>query len=97
MPALINVQDLKTYLDTKDDKTSLIELKRQLESFVEFKELTPEVLHRLIEKIKIRADGKAEVKYRASTPSAYFSIRNINAQHSTCAECGNKFSNCNHQ
>jgi site-specific DNA recombinase len=79
----MNVQELETYLQTKDDETSLYELKKQLEVFVEFEELTPELLHRLIEKIEIKADGKAKVHYRASASSAYFSFRIINATHST--------------
>ncbi|WP_256358481.1 DUF4368 domain-containing protein [Bacillus sp. sid0103] len=91
------MQEQETYLQTKDDETSLYELKKQLEVFVEFKELTPELLHRLIEKIEIKADGKAKVHYRTSTSSAYFSIRIINAQHSTCVECGNKYSNLTNQ
>jgi site-specific DNA recombinase len=81
----INVQELDTHLQTKDDETSIYELKKQLEAFVEFKELTPELLHRLIEKVEIKADGKAKVHYRTSTPSAYSLTRFINAQHSTCA------------
>jgi hypothetical protein len=80
------VRELETYVHTKNDETSLYELKKQLEEFVEFKELTPELLHRLIEKIEIKADGKVKVHYRPSTPTAYSLSRIINAQHSTCVE-----------
>ncbi|MFD3447626.1 DUF4368 domain-containing protein [Microbacteriaceae bacterium 4G12] len=42
---------------SKNDKLAFTELKNRLEAFMNFKELTPEILHRLIERIEIKADG----------------------------------------
>ncbi|WP_285517847.1 DUF4368 domain-containing protein [Thermolongibacillus altinsuensis] len=50
---------------------------------MDFKELTPEILHRLIDRIEIKADGSPRIFYRFSNLSAYFLILSINAQHST--------------
>ncbi|WP_142303746.1 DUF4368 domain-containing protein [Neobacillus soli] len=69
-----NAQELETYLQSKDDGTSLYKLKKQLEVFVVFKELTPALLHRLIEKVEIKADGKAKVHYRTSTTLLIFQL-----------------------
>jgi len=55
--------------------------------FIDFQELTPDILHRLIERIEIKADGSPRIIYRFSDPSAYYLINSINAQHSTCVEC----------
>ncbi|WP_231392031.1 MULTISPECIES: DUF4368 domain-containing protein [unclassified Paenibacillus] len=42
-----------------------------MEEFLLFDELTPEILHRLIDRIEIKADGSPRIFYRFSNPSAY--------------------------
>ncbi|WP_422677839.1 DUF4368 domain-containing protein [Bacillus smithii] len=34
-----------------------------MEAFMDFKELTPEILHRLLERIEIKADGTPKIYY----------------------------------
>ena len=47
---------------------------------------TPEILHRLIDRINIIADGSPRIFYRFSNPAAYSLLLIINAQHSACME-----------
>ncbi|WP_420490293.1 DUF4368 domain-containing protein [Neobacillus drentensis] len=42
-----------------------------------FKELTPEILHRLIDRIEIKADGSPRIFYRFSNPAAYSLICSV--------------------
>jgi site-specific DNA recombinase len=81
---LSKIENLKAALETKYDQLALLELKHQLDGFVDFQELTPDILHRLIERIEIKADGSPRIFYRFSDPSSYYLINFINAQHSTC-------------
>ena len=80
------VEKLMSSLETSDDQLAIKELKQQLDVFIDFQELTPDILHRLIERIEIKADGSPRIIYRFSNPSAYYLINSINAQHSTCVE-----------
>ncbi|MGG1657570.1 DUF4368 domain-containing protein [Geobacillus thermopakistaniensis] len=43
-------------------------LKQELAQFLNFDELTPEILHRLIDRIEIKADGTPKIFYRFSAP-----------------------------
>ncbi len=76
-------QQAESSLQTTDHELAIQELKQSLEAFMDFKELTPEILHRLIDRIEIKADGSPRIFYRFSNPSAYSLILSINAQHST--------------
>ena len=80
------IEKLMSFLETSDDQLAIKELKQQLDVFIDFQELTPDILHRLIERIEIKADGSPRIIYRFSDPSAYYLINSINAQHSTCVE-----------
>ncbi|QLG36921.1 hypothetical protein HW560_01340 [Paenibacillus sp. E222] len=53
-----------------------------------FRELTPEILHRLINRIEIKANESPRIFYRFSNPSAYSLILTIIATLSTCTVCG---------
>jgi site-specific DNA recombinase len=68
----------------QDNTLAFSELKESLDEFLLFNELTPEILHRLIDRIEIKADGSPRIFYRFSNPSAYSLLLTINAQHSTC-------------
>jgi len=72
-----------------DDLKMIQEFKESLQRFLAFNDLTPESLHRLINRIEIKADGSPRIYYRFSNPSASYLLRSINAQHSTCPVCGN--------
>jgi site-specific DNA recombinase len=76
-------QQAESSLQTTDGELAIQELKQSLEAFMDFKELTPEILHRLIDRIEIKADGSPRIFYRFSNQSAYSSTLFINAQHST--------------
>jgi len=91
---LSKIENLNAALETKYDELALIELKQQLDGVIDFKELTPDILHRLIERIEIKADGSPRIFYRFSNPSAYYLINFINAQHSTCVDIGNISTGC---
>lgn len=77
------IKQLESSLQVKENEPILKELKKQLDIFISFQKLTPEILHRLIDRIEIKADGNPNIFYRCSDPSAYSSILSINAQHST--------------
>ncbi|PAF31771.1 recombinase family protein [Paenibacillus sp. 7516] len=81
--------ELEKSLQVSDNTLAFTELKKSLDDFMSFKELTPELLHRLIDRIEIKADGSPRIFYRFSDPSAYSLLLTINAQHSTCTVCGN--------
>lgn len=80
---------LEESLKHNKDTLAFTELKQLLDESLSFKELTPEILHRLIDRIEIKADGSPRIFYRFSNPSAYSLLLTINAQHSTCTVCGN--------
>jgi site-specific DNA recombinase len=43
-----------------------------MQRFMKLEDLTPEMLHRLVEKIKVKADGTLQIHYRFTPPSALF-------------------------
>ncbi|MBY6088210.1 recombinase family protein [Priestia flexa] len=88
------IEQLKSSLEANNDELAFNEVKQQLDVFIEFQELTPEILHRFIERIEIKADGSPRIFYRFSNPSALYLINSINAQHSTCVVCGNISTGC---
>ncbi|WP_286230564.1 recombinase family protein [Neobacillus mesonae] len=88
------IEQLKLSLEAKNDEIAINEVKQQLDTFIDFNELTSEILHRFIEKIEIKADGSPRIFYRFSSSSAYYLINFINAQHSTCVVCGNISTAC---
>jgi len=82
-------QEYKTLIAEKFDTNLLNELDGLKEKIIDLKELTPEILNRFVERIEVKADGTPKIFYRFSESSIYFSAFFINAQHSTCAVCGN--------
>ncbi len=65
--------------------TSLLnELYGLKDEIINLKELTPEILNRFVECIKVKADGTPKIFYRFSESSIYFSAFFSNTQHSTC-------------
>jgi len=43
---------------------SMLRLKKELKKFMGLKELTPDMLHRLVDKIVVKADGSANIQYK---------------------------------
>lgn len=60
------IKHLESSLQIKESESMLKELKKQLDAFISFQELTPEILHRLIDRIEIKEDGTARIFYRFS-------------------------------
>lgn len=69
---------LEESLKNNKDTLAFTELKQLLEQFLSFKELTPEILHRLIERIEIKSDGSPKIFYRFSNPKAYHLVHSLN-------------------
>ena len=68
-------------LETSTTKGSIAELKeyvlKQLKINEPITEITPSILARFIQVIKVKADGQLEVHYRTSKPSAFYVSDNI--------------------
>ncbi|NRD78135.1 DUF4368 domain-containing protein [Bacillus sp. BRMEA1] len=67
---LIPKADLSQKLLTKNNNKQLDKLKREITRIKKFETLTPQLLHRLIDRIEIKADGTARIFFRFSLPSA---------------------------
>ncbi|MEH6957260.1 recombinase family protein [Neobacillus drentensis] len=86
---LISNLEIESKLENANNPEQFKVLQKELKQFAKVEELTPEILHRLIEKIEIKADGTARIFYRFSLPPAIIHRNCSNTQHSTCAVCGN--------
>jgi nucleoid-associated protein YejK len=75
-----NNTKLNELLQRRDKLVSVIEqeknltedlnqLKSELISFLNFDELTPQMLHRLVTRIEVREDGMPRIHYRFSAPN----------------------------
>jgi DNA invertase Pin-like site-specific DNA recombinase/ssDNA-binding Zn-finger/Zn-ribbon topoisomerase 1 len=60
--------DLLTAMASEKTVDNIELLKQELLQFVNFDELTPEILHRLINRIEVNADGAPIIHYRFSAP-----------------------------
>ncbi len=63
-------QEIESLLNQKDSTDQVSKLKAELNRFFDFNELTPEMLHRLVSRVEINAEGKVKIFYRFSLPSA---------------------------
>ncbi|MEH7483331.1 recombinase family protein [Neobacillus drentensis] len=81
--------EVEKKLATMSNPEQIKHLQKELEQFAKVDVLTPEILHRLIEKIEIKADGTARIFYRFSLPPAIIHRNFSNTQHSTCVVCRN--------
>ncbi|GGB62294.1 hypothetical protein GCM10011409_44360 [Lentibacillus populi] len=66
------ISERDTLLSTIEDQKandSTEYLKQELIEFLNFEELTPEILHRLISKIEVKEDGTPIIHYRFSNPT----------------------------
>jgi len=51
---------------------SIVRLKKELKQFMKLDELTSEMVHRLVDKIEVQADGSVNIHYKFS-PTAVLS------------------------
>jgi DNA invertase Pin-like site-specific DNA recombinase len=73
----------KILMDEKYNTNLIDELYSLKDTIFELNELTPDILHRFVERIEIKSDGTPKIFYRFSESSIYFSIFFSNTQHST--------------
>jgi site-specific DNA recombinase len=64
-----SVQQLTRELEYQSIEKEIIDFKKSLDKFIKQNNLTPEMLHMLIDKIEIHADGTVEVHYRFREPT----------------------------
>lgn len=62
--------ELLTLFESEQVIDNIEKLKEELRSFLNFDELTPEMLHRLVHKIEVKADGIPKIHYTFSTPKS---------------------------
>ena len=60
--------ELLTAMESEQTADNIEKLKHELLQFLNFDELTPEILHRLINRIEVNADGTPVIHYRFSAP-----------------------------
>lgn len=58
---LIGLQSLQADKSTGE---SIVRLKKELKQFMKLEELTPEMVHRFIDKIEVQADGSVNIHYK---------------------------------
>ena len=64
--------ELEAALRQEQSPSLLKSLEEIKDSVLDLNELTPEILHRFIEKIEIKSDGTPRIHYRFSATSVYF-------------------------
>ncbi|NYE09598.1 vacuolar-type H+-ATPase subunit I/STV1 [Bacillus niacini] len=60
--------ELLTAIESEQTVDDLEQLKQELLQFLDFDELTPEILHRLVNRIEVKVDGIPKIHYRFSAP-----------------------------
>jgi site-specific DNA recombinase len=65
---VVSKKELESLLSIHKVVENIQKLKQELTQFLNFDELTPEILHRLIDRIEIKADGTPKIFYRFSAP-----------------------------
>ncbi|WP_244910490.1 DUF4368 domain-containing protein [Caldibacillus thermoamylovorans] len=58
----LNIEKSKE--QSKRDRKNIKKLKTELKKYVHFNKLTPEMLHRLVDRIEIKEDGSPKIYYR---------------------------------
>lgn len=65
---LYSLQDqLKSFQSLEDNNStgeSIVRLKKELKEFMKLGELTPEMVHRFVNKIEVQADGSVNIHYK---------------------------------
>lgn len=63
------IQQLSRELEYQNIEKEILDFKKSLDKFINHNTLTPEMLHMLIDKIEVHADGTVEVHYRFREPT----------------------------
>jgi hypothetical protein len=61
--------EMITMLESEQVIDNIEKLKQELLQFLNFDELTPEILHRLINRIDVKEDGTPVIHYRFAAPT----------------------------
>jgi hypothetical protein len=61
--------ELLSLFESEQVIENIDKLKQELLHFLNFDELAPEILHRLINRIEVKEDGTPRIHYRFSTPT----------------------------
>lgn len=65
---LYSLQDqLKSFQSLQGNSStgeSIVRLKKELKQFMKLDELTPEMVHRFVDKIEVQADGSVNIHYK---------------------------------
>lgn len=62
---------LSNMAQTKGLDVMIARMKEELQRFMKLKDLTSDMLHRLVERIEVTADGIPQIRYRFALPSAF--------------------------
>ncbi|MDK8182031.1 hypothetical protein [Paenibacillus sp. UMB4589-SE434] len=62
---------LSNVAQTKGLDVMVTRMKEELQRFMKLKDLTSDMLHRLVERIEVTADGIPQIRYRFAPPSAF--------------------------
>lgn len=62
---------LSNMAQTKGLDVMIARMKEELQRFMKFKDLTSDMLHRLVERIEVTADGIPQIRYRFALPSTF--------------------------
>lgn len=62
---------LSNVAQTKGVDVMVARMKEELQRFMKLKDLTSDMLHRLVERIEVTADGIPQIRYRFAPPSAF--------------------------
>jgi site-specific DNA recombinase len=60
--------ELLSLMESEDVIETMEKLKKELLQFLNFDELTEDILHRLINRIEVKEDGTPIIHYRFTTP-----------------------------
>jgi len=63
-------QQLEESIQNQDYQNDFEKLKAQFMQFLKLEKLTPEILHRLVKRIEVAADGTPRIYYNFSAASA---------------------------
>lgn len=62
MPDKLKLEKFKE--QSKREQKNMKQLKKELKEYIHFNQLTPEMLHRLVDRIEIKEDGSPKIYYR---------------------------------
>lgn len=60
--------ELVAAIKNNNEADNFIQLKEELLKFLQFDELTPEMLHRLVDRIEVKSDRTFVIRYRFTAP-----------------------------